>query len=60
MTGMGPIDRKPDESRETAAGARAWTKPVLVEYGHLAKLTRGPSGSKNEPIDFIQPPPMCL
>ena len=24
---------------------RAWVRPVLVEYGHLAKLTRGTSGA---------------
>jgi len=33
---------------QTGGGApagRSWVKPVLVEYGHLAKLTRGSSGA---------------
>jgi hypothetical protein len=33
---------------ETARPARAWEKPALVEYGHLAKLTRGSSGNITE------------
>lgn len=32
-----------------AAPSRPWVKPVLVEYGHLAKLTRGGSGAVTEP-----------
>lgn len=32
-----------------AAPSRPWAKPVLVEYGHLAKLTRGGSGNVTEP-----------
>ena len=37
-----------DAAQDRAADAapiRPWVKPVLVEYGHLAKLTRGGSGS---------------
>jgi hypothetical protein len=34
---------------------------VLVEYGHLAKLTRGTSGSVSEfSTKKPPPPPMCL
>ena len=59
MTGMGtPND--PQAADKEAAGARAWSKPVLVEYGHLAKLTRGPSGTQSEPTNFKKPPVMCL
>lgn len=36
-----------DEKHETPA-RRPWVRPVLVEYGHLAKLTRGGSGLVNE------------
>lgn len=35
---------------------RSWVKPVLVEYGHLAKLTRGGSGTVTEPSNRM----MCL
>lgn len=36
------------ERDEDARPARAWEKPTLVEYGHLAKLTRGSSGNITE------------
>ncbi|MDQ3068775.1 MAG: hypothetical protein M3R55_03480 [Acidobacteriota bacterium] len=39
------------EKREADAGAvklRRWTVPAIVEYGHLAKLTRTGSGSMAE------------
>lgn len=35
----------PDDSRNPPAAKRAWVRPVLVEYGPLAKLTRGTSGT---------------
>lgn len=41
-----------DSTKDRAADAaptRPWVKPVLVEYGHLAKLTRGGSGNVTEP-----------
>jgi hypothetical protein len=57
MTRMGTTSEQPnDRAREMPV----WSKPVLVEYGHLAKLTRGPSGTQTEPTDFKKPPPMCL
>lgn len=45
--------QKPSEPRDPrpVAGTparREWSKPVLVAYGHLAKLTRGSSGNKGE------------
>jgi hypothetical protein len=61
MTRMGtPSDRPQDGARDASRGTRAWSKPVLIEYGHLAKLTRGPSGTQSEPTNFKKPPPMCL
>lgn len=38
---------EPKVRPETPA-RRAWVRPVLVEYGHLAKLTRGSSGAVSE------------
>ena len=29
---------------------RRWTSPPVVEYGHLAKLTRGSSGTHVETV----------
>lgn len=44
--------QKPNEPRPPASGApaarKAWSRPELVAYGHLAKLTRGPSGNMTE------------
>ena len=61
MTRMGrPNDSQPDGARDAAPGTRTWSKPVLVEYGHLAKLTRGPSGTQSEPTNFKKAPTMCL
>lgn len=44
--------QKPTQSEKASqdqAGARqAWSRPELVAYGHLAKLTRGPSGNMTE------------
>lgn len=44
---------KPSEPREpqrdaAAPARRQWSKPELVAYGHLAKLTRGTSGMYTE------------
>ena len=41
--------KKPSEPRNPQPGSapharRAWTKPQVVVYGHLAKLTRTGSG----------------
>jgi hypothetical protein len=51
------------QDRDAAARAkRAWVKPTVVEYGHLAKLTRGSSGNVNE-AGFVKQPTvvmMCL
>lgn len=52
------------QDRATPA-RRAWVRPVLVEYGHLAKLTRGTSGTVSEfatkKVGTVSPPPMmCL
>lgn len=42
-------DRQPARPEDGAAPAPGvWVKPVLVEYGHLAKLTRGSSGLVTE------------
>lgn len=43
-------NRPPQDAPQHPPGARpkaerSWIKPVLVEYGHLAKLTRGSSGT---------------
>lgn len=40
-----PRDPQPDGG---AKPRRDWARPVIVEYGHLAKLTRGSSGNKGE------------
>ena len=46
---------KPSETRAPAARSesdatsrREWSRPQLVAYGHLAKLTRGTSGAMVE------------
>lgn len=42
-------DRDPARQEDGPVPAPAvWVKPVLVEYGHLAKLTRGSSGLVTE------------
>lgn len=42
-------ERGDTQAADTRAdGTRKWVKPVVVEYGHLAKLTRGPSGAVTE------------
>ena len=38
-------DQTPDPA---TPASRTWVRPVLVEYGHLAKLTRGTSGAISE------------
>lgn len=43
-----PDGERQNTSTQRPAPARPWTRPVLVEYGHLAKLTRGGSGLVNE------------
>ncbi|HUF24465.1 MAG TPA: lasso RiPP family leader peptide-containing protein [Vicinamibacterales bacterium] len=43
-----PRDRHPRREDEPAPASAVWVKPVLVEYGHLAKLTRGASGTAGE------------
>lgn len=49
MRGMAHTPHDADRPRdENARPARAWEKPALVEYGHLAKLTRGSSGNITE------------
>ena len=42
--------RDSHESRPEAAAParREWSTPVIVAYGHLAKLTRGTSGNMGE------------
>ena len=61
MTRMGRShDSESGGARDDATATRAWSKPGLVEYGHLAKLTRGPSGTQTEPTLFKMPPAMCL
>ena len=41
-------DSKRPASESAADQKRAWVRPALVEYGHLAKLTRGASGAVTE------------
>lgn len=38
-----PRDERPDTTDR-----RPWVAPAIVEYGHLAKLTRGGSGVMTE------------
>lgn len=38
---------------------RQWAKPELIQYGHLAKLTRGPSGKYTE-AGGMSPMMACL
>lgn len=45
-TPRNPSSQTPQDS--AAPARRAWVRPVLVEYGHLAKLTRGTSGTVSE------------
>ncbi len=45
--------KNPSEPRDSQPAApaparRQWTKPEIVVYGHLAKLTRGTSGMWTE------------
>jgi hypothetical protein len=54
-------NRPPQDAPQNPPGAkpdaeRSWVAPVLVEYGHLAKLTRGASGTVTEPSNRM----MCL
>jgi hypothetical protein len=49
MTNPLPQDGSKSQTVGGAPARRAWVKPVLVEYGHLAKLTRGGSGIITEP-----------
>lgn len=49
MRGMAQTPEDSARTRaEDARPARVWEKPTLVEYGHLAKLTRGASGNITE------------
>lgn len=45
---------------DDSGGRMAWSRPELVAYGHLAKLTRGPSGNMTEQGGLIKPASMCL
>src|SRR5688500_4276279 len=55
-----PSRNAPDTTADSGAPPRrAWVRPVLVEYGHLAKLTRGTSGTLTE-FTTKKPPVMCL
>lgn len=45
--------RKPQHDGGTQ-NRREWARPTLVEYGHLAKLTRGSSGNKGESGGMMQ------
>ncbi len=38
----------PDTRPETAGAKRPYRPPVLTEYGHIGKLTRGGSGPRAE------------
>lgn len=40
--------------------ARPWEKPHVVDYGHLSKITRGPSGTVSETSGFKKPPPPMM
>ena len=50
MKGMASPGRSDSDKNVTppAPARRGWVRPVLVEYGHLAKLTRGTSGTVGE------------
>lgn len=48
-----------DAEPKAPAPRQAWAKPELIQYGHLAKLTRGPSGMWTEP-GGMSPTMSCL
>lgn len=45
---MGTSPKQPSSDGGESPAIRTWSRPVLIEYGHLAKLTRGTSGTKPE------------
>ncbi len=47
------------DTKTPAPSRRQWVKPELVQYGHLAKLTRGPSGMFTEVLG-MSPVMLCL
>lgn len=48
MTFMSKPTPSPRADSPAPKDRRPWIKPALVEYGHLAKLTRGGSGGMVE------------
>jgi len=50
--------RAPKLDAAAAAPRPKWSRPQLVPYGHLAKLTRGTSGSMAEGSGLMRTP--CL
>jgi hypothetical protein len=59
------IMKQPSDRGETQGGGpapvrRQWSKPEIVVYGHLAKLTRGPSGMYAEAGGMSKTMSVCL
>lgn len=46
------------DTKTPTPSRQQWVKPELVQYGHLAKLTRGTSGRFTEVIGSTKT--MCL
>lgn len=51
---IGPQQATQDPAGDRPTAERSWVRPVLVEYGHLAKLTRGGSGTITEPTNRMK------
>lgn len=43
-----PSEPRDSQPAASAPARRQWSKPEIVVYGHLAKLTRGSSGMNVE------------
>ena len=43
-----PSEPRDSQPAASAPARRQWSKPEIVVYGHLAKLTRGTSGMFTE------------
>ena len=57
MKGVAADTRPASNEGDVIPAKRPWVRPVVVEYGHLAKLTRGTSGAISE---FATKKAMCL
>jgi hypothetical protein len=56
-----PDDKEPaDQPSDAPLGKRAYQPPVLVEYGHIAKLTQSGFGSGTDAGLMANRMMMCL